>query len=254
MHVRHFIIIAFLTSFFWMNQAFAVGHKITGTITHYDGTAVLLMMIYGGKQYSVDTAFVSNGSFSFGAAYNFQSGVYMVVLPPSKSFLILIDQDKLSFSFTADFNDIESNIRFEGSPDNTLYYEYLRFFQKKKAELDQIKSGYNAQNSESDRPELMAKMQQFKRDILTYQTELVAKNPGTLTAAMVKCDIPVDVPTYDGSPEEIQMKKYMFQKFHFFDNIDLVDERLIRAPKNVLVDKVDYYLDDLHSPDRGLYQ
>ena len=66
-----------------------------------------------------------------------------------------------------------------------------------------------------------------------------------MTAAMVQCELPVEVPTFDGSPEEINYKKYVFQKQHYFDNIDLADERLIRAPKNVIVDRIEYYLDNL---------
>jgi len=243
--IKKIFIASLLTFCFFLNQGFASGHKINGNLTHFEGGEVYLSMLYGGNQYVVDTAKVVNGSFSFESIYDLQSGVYLVILPPAKSFLVLVNQNETEFSFFADNKDIDGTIRFEGSPDNKEYYDYLRYFQTRRMELDKIKSTYDAQKSDQDKTELLAKMQQQKKEIIAYQAALVARIPNTLTAAMVRCELPVEVPTYDGSPEDIQMKKYLFQKAHFFDNVNLSDERLIRAPKNVLVDRVEYYLDNL---------
>ncbi len=249
--VKRCLVVALLMLFFFSHQMYATGNKIKGSIANYTGDKVFLAMIYGGKQYVVDTAITDNGKFLFDSYYDLESGVYLVVLPPAKSFLLLIDRNIPEISFTADNKDVEGTIQFQASPDNTLYYKYLKFFQAKRNELDSIKSTYDTQKSEPDKAALLAKMQQLKKEVLLYQTELVQRNPGTLTAAIVKCELPVDVPAFDGAPEDIQMKKYLFQKAHYFDNIDLKDERLIRAPKNVLVDRVEYYLDNLtpQSPD-----
>ncbi|MEP6646609.1 MAG: redoxin domain-containing protein [Saprospiraceae bacterium] len=243
--LKGFMIIGFLCSMIFAVPAFCAGHTIKGTISGYEGKGAMLAMMYGGNQYMVDSAAVVNGSFTFKSMYDLQSGVYLVVLPPSKSFLILVDQNIPSINFKADVNDIEGTISFDKSPDNTEYYNYLKFFQTKKIDLDRIKTDYDSQKSEDAKTELMAKMQHMKKEIVQYQTELVARIPGTLTAAMVKCELPVEPPAFEGSPEDMQLKKFFFQKTHYFDNIDLNDERLIRAPKNVLVERVHYFLDNL---------
>lgn len=242
--LKRFCIAGCFSLFFLLQHSFA-GHKITGSVSHFEGQTVYLSMLYGGNQYLVDTATAVKGTFVFESFYNLQSGVYLVVLPPSKSFLVLVDQKITDFSFKADMSDIDATIQFDRSPDNTAYYDYIKFFLVKRKYLDEVKTAYDTQVSEPDKVALLEKMHQLKKDVTTYQSELVARNPGTLTAAIIKCELPVELPTFDGSPEEIQLKKYLFQKAHFFDNTDLNDERLIRSPKNVLVDRVEHYLDHL---------
>lgn len=242
--VKRFLIASILTLCVAMGNAFADGHKIQGSMTNYDGNVAFLAMMYGGNEYMIDTTNVINGNFLFETRYHLQPGVYLVILPPTKSFLLLVDNAH-TLSFKADIKDINNTIQFEGSVDNTEYYNYLKFFENKRAYLDKIKSEYDAQVDEPDKVELLSKMQGLKNEVVAHQKALVARLPGTLTAAMIKCELPVEVPVFDGSPEEINVKKYLFQKAHFFDNVDIADERLIRAPKNVLVDRVDYYLDNL---------
>jgi peroxiredoxin len=227
------------------STAFSAGHRITGTIKNYNGNVAYLSMLYGGHQYIVDTATVVAGSFAFESQYELQSGVYVVILPPATSFLLLVDQNIRQFHFVADASDVQGTMVFDGSKDNDAYYDYLRFFETKRSFIDSTKSAYEAKVNENDRVELLARMQNLKKEVIDYQEQLVAAQPGSLTAAMIKCELPVEVPGFTGSPEEIQLKKYQFQKAHFFDNVDLADERLIRAPKNVLVDRVDYYMDHL---------
>ena len=243
--LKRSVAVILLTFSFLLGYSHSDGHKIKGMISNYYGSEVFLAMLYGGHQYAVDTAIVENGSFVFDSRYDLQSGVYLVILPPATSFLILIDQNEHEFSFTGEVANINNTIAFNGSPDNTEYYKYLNFFESKKKYLDTLKIDYEAKKEEQDKLALYSKMQQLKKEIIAYQSELVSRLPGTLTAAMVKCELTSELPAFDGSPEEINFKKFQYQREHFFDNTDLADERLIRAPKNVIVDRVDYYLDYL---------
>lgn len=230
---------------FGMSFAQTTSLRITGTVSGYTGQQVYLAMMYGGNQYMVDTATAVQGTFTFESRYKLQSGAYLVILPPTQSFIILVDQNMPGFSFTADVRDINNSIQFTGAPDNTEYYNYFRFFEEKRLALDQIKKDYDAKGNDADRSDLLSKMQTLKKDVVNYQNDVVQRTPGSMTAAMVKCEIPVEVPVFDGTPDEVNLRKYMFQRYHYFDNIDLTDERLIRAPKNVLVDRVHFYLDNM---------
>src|SRR4029079_12665498 len=105
-YLKQLLIVGILTLFFSVHQSFARGNKINGSLTNFQGDTVYLTMLYGGKQYVVDTAVAVHGSFSFNSFYDLQSGVYLVVMPPAKSFLILVDSTIPEFSFTADTKDI----------------------------------------------------------------------------------------------------------------------------------------------------
>ena len=162
--IKKLLTTGFLCFCFLLSQATHTdGHKIKGTVLNYQGSHAFLAMLYGGNQYMVDTAQIINGDFVFESRYDLQSGVYLVVLPPSSSFLVLIDQNERQFDFTFDANDIEKTIAFNGSKDNTAYYEYLTFFRGKKVTLDKIKAEYDAQKNEPDKVALLANMQQLKK-------------------------------------------------------------------------------------------
>ena len=135
---KRFLISCVAIISFMQGHADAGVLRISGVISGYTGSEAFLAMMYGGNQYVVDTAQAVNGAFVFESNYKLQSGVYLVVLPPANSFLILVDQNIPAFSFKGDIKDIDGTLHFEGSADNTAYYEYYRFFELKKNTLDQI--------------------------------------------------------------------------------------------------------------------
>lgn len=237
---------------FSVNTQLKASHNIQGQIANYagDSTAYLAMM-YGGYQYVVDSTAIDGGSFEFNTTLTLQSGMYLIVLPPETSFFVLVDANEAEVRLEADFNDISGTIAFENSPDNTIYYEYLRFFENKIAVLDSVKRAYDAQVGEPDKLAILNDMQSLKQEITDYQTNVVETYPDTYTAAMIRCEITVEPPAYTGPPEGMQLAQYTFYKQHYFDNIDLTDERLVRAPKRIIVDKVEFYLDNvvLQHPD-----
>lgn len=235
-----FIVICLLTGMQF--RSVAQSQEIKGHIKGAKTEVAYLTMLYGGHQYAVDSARVTDGNFTFSTALMLQSGVYVVVLPPTSGFLILIDGSSPKFSFTADASDIIGSIQFQNSLENNEYYKYLNFFGQKKAQLDDIKKEFDAVGEDADRTSLIARMQAVKQDVITYQKDLVNRLPNSLTSAIIKCELVQETPAFTGSPEEINFKQYRFQKDHYFDNIDLGDERLIRTPKSVLVDRVDHYL------------
>ncbi|MGE5420910.1 MAG: redoxin domain-containing protein, partial [Chloroflexota bacterium] len=73
-------------------------------------------------------------------------------------------------------------------------------------------------------------------DMKAYLRSVVAENNGNLLAVLVKSLIPIDIPEYNvpavvSNPDSVKwLMNYMYNKEHFFDNIDLKDERLLRTP------------------------
>ena len=243
--IRYFLLGILLTG--WSSFSFGNtgGYRIKGALTNLPDGKVYLAMLYGGNQYPIDSATVTQGSFVFQDEKSLQPGVYLIIIPPVTSFLILADQHETDFGFRGDAIHLNTTLQFEGSADNTEYYNYIRYFDQKKIAIDQLRAAYEAQKTEPDKMGLLAGMQKIKEEIKHYQAKIIDRAPGSLPAAIIKCDLPVVFPEFEGSPDEVNMQKYLYQRDHYFDNIDLADERLIRAPENVLVDRVDTYLDHL---------
>jgi peroxiredoxin len=241
----HFVLLIFFLSVITKTESQTNAYQINGQLSNFDGEPVYLAMLYGDNQYMIDTATVEDGRFSFEGPFNLKSGFYLVVLPSKKSFFILIDEHIPEFSFEADAQNIEQSLSFHGSIENDLYYEYVRFMAGITEDLKKMKSEYDSYQSDAEKLSMYTRMQQLKEKAISYQTQLIDTDPLTLTAALVKSEFTVEVPNFEGTPEEIQWKRYRYYKDHYFDHTDLTDERLIRAPQKILVDKVNYYLDKL---------
>jgi thiol-disulfide isomerase/thioredoxin len=86
--------------------------------------------------------------------------------------------------------------------------------------------------------------------VLAYQAQVIAENPTTVTARMLKSTRQVKVPDApkksDGTIDStFQLRWY---REHFFDNFDLSDEAMMRLPTPLYSQKVNEYLDKLYVP------
>jgi thiol-disulfide isomerase/thioredoxin len=69
-----------------------------------------------------------------------------------------------------------------------------------------------------------------------YLKNVVAMNKGNLLATLVNSLIPIEIPEFSipsvaSNPDSLKwVMNYNYNKDHFFDNIDLTDERLLRTP------------------------
>ena len=244
------IVTAFLTGALllltWTNpiQAQQPGYRIEGELRNYQQDSIFLGYYFADKQYLLDTAVVNEGVFNFTGSDTLDSGAYLVVMPPdNKYFQLMISEDR-HFSLSADMNALEQTIEFEGSGDNQLFYENLRYIAKKRTEQTAL-TKKREQLDSAAAVQVDQALLSLHKEVTKYQNDLVTQHPTTLTAALVKAGFPIDIPDYEGDDETVRQKKYQFYKAHYFDNVDLGDSRLLRSPSHVLFDRINYYLEKL---------
>ncbi len=221
------------------------GFEISGQLTDYSKDTIYLGYYYADKQYLIDTAIVKNGAFTFMGSDSLKEGVYLVVMPPdNKYFQLMVTAEENQFSFTGDMANIEESIRFEGSSDNEHFYQNLRYIGSKRKEVEQLNSQKETA-SEEDKLLIDSRLKEINEEVVQYQKELVVNNPTQLTSALIKSGFQIEIPEFQGTQEEINTLQYLYYKEHYFDYIDFKDDRMIRTPKHVLFDKVNYYLEKL---------
>ena len=85
-------------------------------------------------------------------------------------------------------------------------------------------------------------LEAISKEVVAYQKQLVAENPTTLVSKIVKMSMDVEVPEVprkaDGSMLDSNFAYHYFRD-HYFDNIDLNDDRLLSTP--VFHNKLDFY-------------
>ncbi len=240
---KYFSLLLTLTffSFTLFGQA---GYQIEVKLDNYDQDLLMLGYHYGDKQYIKDSVKVSaDGKFIFKGTENLDPGVYLVVMPPDNQyFQLLIDTKEQRFSVKTDAKFPNANMQIEGSSDNKLFYDYMSFLGKKRPEADQLKKQMETASA-GDKAKIQKQLEDLNNGVKAYQKNIVENQSSTLTATLVKSGMETPMPEFTGSEKEIQLQRYKHYKAHYFDNLNLADERLVRSP--ILFQRIDYYLNKL---------
>ena len=220
------------------------GHDISITINGYEQSELYLAYHLGDKQYIRDTVKLEkDGTFRFKGEGPLEGGVYLVVMAPDNNFFqILVDDKNQQFSVVTQKDDPAANIEFTGSQDNTLFYEYLAFINSRRPEAERLGKAIAAASG-AEKEKLQQEQEQLNTSVIDFQRKLVAEHPSTLTAAIIKANLPFDTPDFEGTEDEVQMRRWRYTQKHYFDNIDLGDPRMLRTP--FLFQRVDYYINKL---------
>jgi thiol-disulfide isomerase/thioredoxin len=232
------------------------GYEITVNISGLQDSTIFLAYHLGDKQYISDTANLDKGGGAvFSGLKSLPQGIYMIVLPGKQYFEILISTDQ-HFSVSCSFNDYINTLKFSGSDENTEFVIY----QKKWIEMQKKASGISKrlQNNRQN-PDSLKILSQAQKDqegkMKSYLHDVIKENNGNLLSVLVKAMLPVEIPDITvppgtRNPDSTKwVLTYLYNKNHYFDNIDLNDERLLRTP--ILQGKLKVYFSNvlLQSPD-----
>lgn len=222
------------------------GYEIKVKINDFDQTEAYLGYHYGDKQYIKDTVQINkDGYLIFKGDEALEGGVYLVILPPENQyFQILMNPGEQHFSVETDAKDLFNNIKVTGSKDNEWFYEYTSFLGTKKPEAEKINKEIEAAGeNKSEVEKLEKKLEKLNLDVKAYQNKMVEDHPKSLTAAIIKSSLEVPMPEFEGEKSEVELKRYLFYKEHYFDNVNMADPRMLRTP--ILFGKINYYIEKL---------
>ncbi|MEZ4948931.1 MAG: DUF4369 domain-containing protein [Saprospiraceae bacterium] len=201
---------------------------------------------YGDKQYIRDTVIKNkDGWFHFKGDEQLEGGVYMVVMPPdNKYFEFVVDENNQEFQLETDYSDPTNMMKVKGSEDNKTFFNYLQFIAAKRPEAEELqKQIQEAGDDAAKKKPYQDKLEELNKSVTDYQQKIVKNSPNSLPAAIIKSTFPIDYPEFEGDEKEVNMKKWLYTKDHFFDNINLKDDRLART--NLLYQRIDYFISKL---------
>ncbi len=187
---------------------------------------------YLGKQlYYNDTAIADKaGNFTFKRKREIQPGQFAVVTPGSKYFEIIINEP--TFSMKTDTTDFVKNMVIEGSQENKVFYDYIKFINSKKDEVVPVREKYDKAEGEKAKEELKKQMIQIDEDVKAYQKKIATDYKTLLAGQIVAMAQDVEVPDApkkaDGSIDSTW--SYYYYRNHFFDKIDLKNDAISHTP------------------------
>ncbi len=214
---------------------------------HIDGladTSVYLANYFGGKMYYNDTAQVDGkGNFEFVGKGSKPGGIYAVVLPDKTSFfeLVLVEPE---FEISTSKSNLEGAIEIKGSPENKAFYSYKQFMMRKQKQLQDRKKSLES-NPEADKAKLKAEIKDIESQLDNFRTGFIEKHAGKFVTKVLLATRDPEVPEApalkDGSTDSTFAYRYF--KNHYFDNVDMKDDRLLRSP--VLSNRIEFFLKKL---------
>ncbi|MEW6467586.1 MAG: thioredoxin-like domain-containing protein [Bacteroidota bacterium] len=222
------------------------GYNIKIRIKGLKDTVCFFGHYYADKQYVRDTARVDgSGNMVFSGKDALPGGIYLVVLPSKKYFEVIIDKQQ-HFSMETDTADLPGKMKVKNSDDNTLFYSYMAFINEKAKEVEPLKKKMEAAKNKDSVAYYQKQLAKVDEDVKNYKLSYIKDHPETFLAKVFKASqdpvVPKDLPKLpNGKPDSAFPFRYY--KAHYFDNVDLSDDRLLRTP--IVYNKIKYYLDKL---------
>lgn len=222
------------------------GHTIEFEIKNYANTQMIVAYHQGDKQYISDTLTATKpGFFTMSGDEELTPGMYIAFFPSiGKSFEFLINRGEQHFKLSTDTQNFVSAMQVKGSPENKLFFGYLNYLTEQRTErtgmtklLEELKKDEAANEAKIN--DLEAEIKKLDEVVIKYQKDLIQNNPNSFTTSIIKINTPIDI------PEEIRkddIKSFYYYKEHFFDNINMNDERLVRSP--MLIQKLNLFISD----------
>ncbi len=228
----------FTTLFFCVFSSiiYAQGYKIDGRIRGLKDSTCYLTYYYENQNFVQDsTVASSDGTIVFEGKKPLKGGMYNVMIGGWQSFDLLVTEQK--FSFEANLKDIFNTLKFFGSRENDLFYSY-----QQKSVKDALKIAELAKKSDSVSINLMYGLQY---ESALYKKKFIKAFEGTFASKIIKSTLASDIPPAPklANGEEDPLWGNRFFVEHYFDNIDLTDDRLINTP--FLYQPIKYYFDQL---------
>ncbi len=241
---RYFLLICALV---FTGTAFAQeGYNVKFRIGGLKDTTCIVANYYGNGTYVKDTLKVDGaGRCSFTAPDTLPKGVYILVITDKKYFEFIINNDK-RFSITTDVADPAGHLSVTGSPENTLFFNYLKYNRDQFGEMQSLQERYKKNEGNKDSTEAIRnRMVALNDSAIAYKLSIVRDYPGSFLAFMINAmkepSVP-EAPTLSNGRKDSTFA-YRYFKAHFWDDTDFTDDRLLRTP--VFHSKLKRYFDQV---------
>ena len=244
-------------------------HTLKGTAAHQAGKKVELLDFYGDKNRIVSSTIVDkDGLFRFSFAENSPVGMYRLKFENGRNVNVIYNHKDIELSITkpniqAGRFPVIDGIEVLSAGDTRIYYGFLRTLdlrRKRTAHLNQLKHLYSpskdrdkvsGQNTtdvrEAEtvrfRTHIEEELSNIHKGFESYIQKLIKDNPDSFAVNIIKTTkTELNFKVAGGKPRRLLSgdERREWIKEHFWDNMDLSDETLLRSP--VIPSKITEYI------------
>ena len=236
------ILLVLPLSLFAGQDGYVVKFKIHGL----KDSICLVANYYGNGTYVTDTLEVDGkGIATFTAPADQPRGVYILVISDKVYFDFVLNND-MKFTMETDKRDPVGEMKISGSLDNEEFYAYMRYNQEKFKRIQVLQQHLKTiENNEDSVKVINDQIVQLNNEIIDYKLNIARERPFSFLAMLInamKEPVITEVPTLPNGRKD-STYAYRYFKEHYWDDMNLTDNRLIRTP--VFHNKLKKYFDQV---------
>lgn len=214
----------------------AAGYIIT---LHIDGATddTLYLGNYFAKgTYAIDTALNDGkGNYRFSRDTTLYDGLYFFTNQKGQFFEFVVYKETPKFDFTTKNDDWKKYARVKGSRENDIFFA---FHNERRVLTDELEAA-SKRMSEAEFKEFRS--EQIKKND-TLMLKYIAQYPECMFTKMMEATKPIEVPLVNAAGDSLSAtERWEYYADHYFDNMPLDEDFLVRTPENVFYKKVEDY-------------
>ena len=214
-------------------------YEITLKINNGYDSVMYMGYYFGSGNKVVDTAFLDKkGRFVFSSTTDtLPYGLYFFANTKGTYVEFVVYREKPFFTFETDHKDWTSNMKVKGSPENEFFFSFHRVDVEFDKDLTLHQMTLDSAAFATYRHARLLELDSVKIDYIT-------KEPSRFLSKMMIATKDEEPPLVDEKGDSltlVQRREYFLN--HYFDNIPVEDNAIIRTPKKVFYDRVMTFFD-----------
>lgn len=236
------VIFTYLTGYSNQNE----GYQIKIKINNLKNEQVILGHYLSKSMYPDDTVQVNDqGIGVFKGKQALPQGLYLVFLPSTKYFEIIIGNDQ-HFEVETDTANFVKNLKIKGSEENQLFLDFQLYMLEKGKDMKALSEKHEAAETEGEKKKIREKIKVLTDERKEKIRKMKETHPDLFVGTFLNATLDVEVkePPKDENGNVIDSTwTYWYYRNNYFNNFDIGDSRLLRTP--LYEDKMMKYLNEV---------
>lgn len=216
------------------------GYHFTFIIHGGTDTVMYLGNYYAGSTYAIDTARIDKkGRFVFARKdVTLPVGMYFFTNPGGNYVEFIVYREEPNFTFETSGGQWANNMKVTGSEENNIFFQYHRDNRRLYNVID------SAQKAKTDDEAYKVFYRQKQREADSIKMAVIKNHPDCMFSIMMNATRDPVVPSEDATGRKLSdRERYEYYIGHYFDNMALDNDLLVRTPDAIFHRRVMDYLD-----------
>ncbi len=232
----------FIFSFSSLAQGYDIKFNFKGT----KDSIMYLVKYRFDQKVIVDTSKrIKNGLVQFKGKKDLDKGVYILVSQEKSIYFDFFINESQKFSVNLESTDMVNTLKAIGNKENEQFFSYIKYITNKNLEFGKIREATKGKSKADSTKYVNDKLKELNAEVKKFEKEFMESVKGTFVYDVLNLKTEkeaIDIPkAKNGRPDSLY--QYYYYKNHFFDGVDLKDERIIHTP--FFADRVKKYFDNV---------